>query len=67
MTQPYECEVRFGIDDIEDKHGKGAYTESIVIGPEYNEIPIPFKRKQRLLFRRLSWPIQPDIVKEHLT
>ena len=30
MTQPFECEVRFGIDDIEDFHARRDHRDTAV-------------------------------------
>src|SRR4030042_1955279 len=45
----------------------GAHTELIGIGPEVINLLILIRQKWHLPLRNISWPIQPDIVKVHLT
>ncbi len=61
----------FSIDSASTlvKSGKlnGAYTESISIGPELLQNLLLFPQKRFLLLSSFSRPVQPDVVKEHLT
>ena len=45
----------------------GAHTELIGTGPEVIHLLILFRQKRHLPLRKISWPIQPDVVKVHLT
>jgi len=45
----------------------GACTEQISTSPEVIYLPISVRQKLYLPLRRISLPIQPDIVKVHLT
>ena len=51
---------------IVDHQTKGAYTESIDIGPELMQILMSSTGKRRSLLRSSSRPIQPDVIIEHL-
>ena len=45
----------------------GAHTELIATGPEVIHMLILFWQKWHLPLRKISWPIQPDVVKVHLS
>jgi hypothetical protein len=45
----------------------GANTEQIGTGPEVIRLLFLIRQKRHLPLRKIPWPIQPDVVKVHLT